>query len=1120
VTALAPQISALNIQQTLRLSPSAAPQDENAAPKLPANLFEKLIAGLVEEAQPEGAVLRGGKDVAPGSTRAMLPGSPESNVQSAPASGAQGGVAQSLRAVLPQASSASDALDVEGSRPAMQPALTGEADADTSGGEAVITEHPVFSPLTHSDRSPIAEAAYSRHSAPDVSFLAVAPNSGVGATAQPAVKFKAPPAPADSESDDGDGAAGGRSAPDAFQGAIANAPPASKKDVPHPQSKTELAKNPSLPEAACLDNAEAASSWHPQAYEYTALLPPKGDPACASAFPRKPQIRGGPGGPAQPSAGCPLARVMVAEEPVTEKATAPTAPEGTREKISSPEPPVEVHQSPVPLVASPRLQVSSWEPQAAFQVSANQPETFVGGPGGPSHLETAKGKTTQPSPPVAPQTFSIGDILARNASTPPSAPARPEAMAAAPARAGVRFGVESAKLQMAWLPESEKEQLLPPAEARTAATPGSYTDDHLRDPGRVPVVSQHGALNPAAAAWLSRAEASQPPLPVGMQRDASSRVSRAEISAHTAVRMQESALPLADAGSGRTFSSPSQMEATDAAPPPIPTSRFPLSGGNFKTAMPGWRLPDTAQPPAAETHVVDAFQAPQEIRAEAGMPMATKDRMLPFQERLQPKESRTRWSPRVPGVSPKTAGEGQPSLSTPASAAANPAPVSPVPTTPAVDGFIAPRIRALPSASRQADPLNVPASLQERLAALETNTFSWPDSLRGTPADFPPNVANASDLPDRSILPSSSEAEITPVVASVAALEPDLVFRAQLTPLAAASGPTPLDFPNSRPPGHEATTFFRPAVAESPAENPVPADGDTSNSSVFTANAPSPLTAPAAAPERNMDALLWWRPVVETGRHPGSLLLDDDARAAQIPEDAEEPTAAELPGARRSALWGQAPGTENASAAPERHGQSAAATTPEPPGAHQFSGPEFPNLPVPTKASAEAPAHPGALSSAPQQTPAEAARAASAEPLAPTQPRNSGPVQDIQLRLSLADRQVDVRVSGRGGDVRVDVHSPDTRLAGDLRENLPELAARMEQTGYRAEISQPLSQPAPDRWRFAQAGGSQPDSDGRRQGGQNQQENRRDDSRDDPRPAKGTSDRKDFRWLYNSIRHD
>jgi hypothetical protein len=53
--------------------------------------------------------------------------------------------------------------------------------------------------------------------------------------------------------------------------------------------------------------------------------------------------------------------------------------------------------------------------------------------------------------------------------------------------------------------------------------------------------------------------------------------------------------------------------------------------------------------------------------------------------------------------------------------------------------------------------------------------------------------------------------------------------------------------------------------------------------------------------------------------------------------------------------------------------------------------------------------------------------------------------------LGAGDGRVEVHVKDRGGEVRVAVHTPDDRLAGDLREHLPSLSSRLEQSGLRAE---------------------------------------------------------------------
>jgi len=64
-------------------------------------------------------------------------------------------------------------------------------------------------------------------------------------------------------------------------------------------------------------------------------------------------------------------------------------------------------------------------------------------------------------------------------------------------------------------------------------------------------------------------------------------------------------------------------------------------------------------------------------------------------------------------------------------------------------------------------------------------------------------------------------------------------------------------------------------------------------------------------------------------------------------------------------------------------------------------------------------------------------------------------VRDIRLEVAGADSRVEVRVVERSGDVHVDVRTPDSRLAAELRGGLPALTARLEQAGFRAEAWHP-----------------------------------------------------------------
>jgi hypothetical protein len=112
---------------------------------------------------------------------------------------------------------------------------------------------------------------------------------------------------------------------------------------------------------------------------------------------------------------------------------------------------------------------------------------------------------------------------------------------------------------------------------------------------------------------------------------------------------------------------------------------------------------------------------------------------------------------------------------------------------------------------------------------------------------------------------------------------------------------------------------------------------------------------------------------------------------------------------------------------------------------------------------------PAALSSGPMIVPnrhgASEARAACAAPQ-PEPPRaqpRDPVVRDISLAIpgTASDGrkpdQVSLRVVERTGEVRVAVHTSDTRLAGALREQLEDLVSQLADRGLRAETWQPLA---------------------------------------------------------------
>ena len=142
---------------------------------------------------------------------------------------------------------------------------------------------------------------------------------------------------------------------------------------------------------------------------------------------------------------------------------------------------------------------------------------------------------------------------------------------------------------------------------------------------------------------------------------------------------------------------------------------------------------------------------------------------------------------------------------------------------------------------------------------------------------------------------------------------------------------------------------------------------------------------------------------------------------------------------------------------------------------------------------------PGPRGNAPQT----AAPPAAAPLPAPSEPPREPAIRELSLSVSgpsvngRAAEQVSLRVVERGGEVQVAVRTTDPQLAGDLRQNLPDLVSELSGRGYRAETWQPLASSGADASVLPRAAGTAADSSA----GQNYSGQTGDGSRNGGSPA-------------------
>ena len=309
----------------------------------------------------------------------------------------------------------------------------------------------------------------------------------------------------------------------------------------------------------------------------------------------------------------------------------------------------------------------------------------------------------------------------------------------------------------------------------------------------------------------------------------------------------------------------------------------------------------------------------------------------------------------------------------------------------------------------------------------------------------------------------------------------------------------PFDLPVrvSAAPAAPARTAAPPAeVAFSLRLKPLPPSDTTSASPAFASPPSASPASPGAArpdrPERHTPAAA---PVSgpDAAVAPDALPNPPGAPAAAPARESEERAAAAPPAPPRQ------PRADEGDPASAPAGATGHATPLHAPALERVPEPE---------------ARPAALHPAPELRPA-----ATVEPLSHETLKPAAPIRSLEFQLDSVEGRVAVRFADRAGEVKVDVRTPDSHLASTLRADLPELAAKIEQTGYRAEVWQPATSSAVERGRVAESAASSGDFQHQPQGGQgDSQEQQRHDPPAPEQTSPRKDNRKDFQWLFTSIR--
>ena len=199
------------------------------------------------------------------------------------------------------------------------------------------------------------------------------------------------------------------------------------------------------------------------------------------------------------------------------------------------------------------------------------------------------------------------------------------------------------------------------------------------------------------------------------------------------------------------------------------------------------------------------------------------------------------------------------------------------------------------------------------------------------------------------------------------------------------------------------------------------------------------------------------------------------------------------------------PDRENKPIAATKERAAVSSAQPEIPSSNAASFPAAVTAPVSTaRSAAPAPSH----TPEPQAAPAAA----------PTPGPAPAAAHDIKIALNDNGQRVELRVTERGGDIHVAVRTPDAPLATSLRNDLPALSNKLEESGFHSEMWHPSALPSGENKTVETTGGNASSDSRGQSGGRQQGEESQQNPKNPQQQFNRKSDRKEFTWLYQSIR--